>query len=284
MLFLAAVDDGGATIDEGHAALKEKLSFKNKLLRTKQLLGPLAAAQDLDTNTNRNISSESSADPLIPSDSAMPLSVIPHGAPLDRNFPSSFLLNEDEEVENKVQPRRQTSTSQEQEDMSTESSQSDVYSGEDDLHSIENDLQSSENEVQSVENGLGTSDEDVVSSSEDVGTTTLSPMMMMMVPELRPVPREQLLSMPDPVRRAILQPQDRQRLEEAVLAEVSAGEEDRSEIIIVLCDIIPKKEENSNEDYLFTVNVKVQIVRNLLKMYYMVSARENREWQCGKAV
>jgi hypothetical protein len=235
VLVLAAVDDGGATIDEGHAALKEKLSFKNKLLRTKQLLGPPAAAQDLDINTNSNITSESNADPLMPSDSAMPLSVIPHGAPLDRNFPSIFLLNEDEEVESKVQPRRQTGNSQEQEDKSVESDQADVYSGEDDLQSIENDLQSSENDVQSVENSLGTSEEDVVSSSEDVGTTTLSPMvMMMMVPELRPVPREQLLSMPDPVRRAILQPQDRQRLEEAVLAEVSAQEEDRSEIIIVL--------------------------------------------------
>jgi hypothetical protein len=238
---LAAVDDGGATVDEDHAALIEKLSFKNKLARTKQLLGPLAAAQDLDINTNSNITSESSADPLIPSDSAMPLSVIPHGAPLDRNFPSSFLLNEDEELESKVQPRRQTGSYQDQEEKSTESSQPDVYSGEDvlssaesDLHSIENDLQSSENDVQSVENSLGTSEEDVVSSPEDVGTTTLSPMVMMMVPELRPVPREQLLSMPDPVRRAILQPQDRQRLEEAVLAEVAAQEEDRSEIIIVL--------------------------------------------------
>jgi hypothetical protein len=231
VLILAAVDGGGATIDEEHAALKEKLSFKNKLTRTKQLLGPLAT-QDIDISTN---SSERNADPLIPSDSAMPLSVIPHGAPLDRNFPSSFLLTEDEEVESKVQPRRQTSSSQEQEDKSVESNQADVYSGEDDLHSIENDLQSSENDVQSVENGLGTSEEDVVSSSEDVGTTTLTPMMMMMVPELRPVPREQLLSMPDPVRRAILQPQlDRQRLEEAVLAEVSAQEEDRSEIFVVL--------------------------------------------------
>ncbi len=233
MLVLAAVDEGGATVDEDHAALKEKLSFKNKLARTKQLLKPLAV-QDLDINTNRNITSESSADPLIPSDSAMPLSVIPHGAPLDRNFPSSFLLNEDEEVENKVQPRRHTGSSQEQEDKSTESDQSDVYSGEDDLHSIENDLQSSENDVQSVENSLGSSEEDVVSSSEDARTTTLSPMVMMMVPELRPVPREQLLSMPDPVRRAILQPQDRHRLEEAVLAEVAAQEEDRSESFIVL--------------------------------------------------
>ncbi len=232
MTDLAAVDDGGATVDEDHAALKEKLSFKNKLARTKHLLGPLAA-QDLDINTNSNITSESSADPLLPSDSAMPLSVIPHGAPLDRNFPSSFLLNE-AEAESKVQPRRQTSNSHEQEDKSTESSQADVYSGEDDLHSIENDLQSSENDVQSVENGLGSSEEDDVLSSEDAGTTTLSPMVMMMVPELRPVPREQLLSMPDPVRRAILQPQDRQRLEEAVLTEVAAQEEDRSEIIIVL--------------------------------------------------
>ncbi len=246
MLVLAAVDDGGATVDEEHAALKEKLSLKNKMLRTKQLLKP-PAAQDLDINTNSNITSESSADPLIPSDSAMPLSVIPHGAPLDRNFPSSFLLNEAEEVESKAQPRRQTGSSQDQ-DKSMESNQSDIYSDEDDLtsaesdlHSTENDLQSSENDVQSVENGLGTSEEDVVSSSEDVGTTTLSPMVMMMVPELRPVPREQLLSMPDPVRRAILQPQDRQRLEEAVLAEVAAVEEDRSEIIIVLCDIIHKK-------------------------------------------
>jgi hypothetical protein len=247
---LAAVDDGGATVDEEHAALKEKLSFKNKLARTKQLLGPLAA-QNLDINTNSNITSESSADPLIPSDSAMPLSVIPHGAPLDRNFPSSFLLNEAEEVESKVQPRQQTSNSQEQEDKSVESDQADIYSdenalssAENDLHSTENDLQSSENDVQSVENGLGTSEEDVVSSSEDAGTTTLSPMVMMMVPELRPVPREQLLSMPDPVRRAILQPQDRQRLEEAVRAEVAAQEEDRSDIIIVLCDIIyPKKKK-----------------------------------------
>jgi hypothetical protein len=233
---LAAVDDGGATVNEDHATLKEKLYFKNKLLLIKQLLGP-PAAQDIDNNTNSNITIESNADPLIPSDSAMPLSVIPHGAPLDRNFPSSFLLNEDE-VERKVQPRRQTGSSQ---DQSTESSQADVYSDEDVLSSAESDLQSSENDVQSVENGLGTSEEDVVSSSEDVGTTTLSPMMMMMVPELRPVPREQLLSMPDPVRRAILQPQDRQRLEEAVLAEVAAQEEDRSEIIIVFCNIIPTK-------------------------------------------
>ncbi len=232
MLVLAAVDDGGATVDEDHAALKEKLSFKNKLARTKQLFKPLAA-QDLDISTNSNITSESNADPLLPSDSALPLSVIPHGAPLDRNFPSSFLLNEDE-AESKVQPRRQTSSAQKQEDKSTESNQADVYSDEDvlssaesDLQSVENDLQSSENDVQSVENGLGTSEEDLVSSSEDVGTTTLSPMVMMMVPELRPVPREQLLSMPDPVRRAILQPQDRQRLQEAVLAEVAAGEEDR---------------------------------------------------------
>jgi hypothetical protein len=229
---LAAEDDGGATVDEDHAALKEKLSFKNKLARTKQLLKP-PAAQDLDITTNSNITSESNKDPLIPSDSAMPLSVIPHGAPLDRNFPSSFLLNE-AEAESKVQPRRQTGSSQDQEDKSTESDQADVYSGEDVLHSMENDLQSSENDVQSVENGLGTSEEDAVSSSEDVGTTTLSPMVMMMVPELRPVPREQLLSIPDPVRRAILQPQDRQRLEEAVLAEVAAQEEDRSDIFIVL--------------------------------------------------
>jgi hypothetical protein len=53
-------------------------------------------------------------------------------------------------------------------------------------------------------------------------------MVMMMVPELGPVPREQLLSIPDPVRRAILQPLDRKRLDEAVLAEVSAEQEDRS--------------------------------------------------------
>ena len=74
-------------------------------------------------------------------------------------------------------------------------------------------------------------------SAEDEGSVEVGPAslptMMMMMPELKPIPREQLLSIPESVRRSILQPLDREAApaahhtpEEAVKAEVTVEDEE----------------------------------------------------------
>jgi hypothetical protein len=261
---------GCATVDTDHVALKEKLALKNKLLRNSQLTGKLPP-KDMDINSssnnnNNNSSSDSytsispsggfnsskhNDDPLLQLDSALPLSVIPHGTPLDRNFPSSFLspvpsdtadllspavLDEQKKAKRPMMSPQPSAESAGDRDQSAEDSvqseedgsglgdDNDVEGGHDYGQGEDFDRQSAEYEVNS-------SEEDFPTAEEAPSAEAVPPAMMMMVPELRPIPPEQLLSIPATVRRTILQQSlertaAQQPLEEVVRAELAAQEQE----------------------------------------------------------
>ena len=242
----------GATGDADHVELKQRLALKNKLLRSRQLAGQLkASVTDSKTDDiNSSSSSEHTMDPMLSADSALPLSVIPHGAPLDRNFPSSFhmsgpsspppaasfiLAAEDDRARSPTRRMINSPPAADGQSVPAVANQTDSAiqvskAGHTSTGAVNNVVEDSSEEASfpSSEDEGSAEDE----GSVEVGPASL-PTMMMMMPELRPIPREQLLSIPESVRRSILHPLDREAdpaahhtPEEAVKAEVTVEDEE----------------------------------------------------------